>query len=71
MTCAWPGGYNLVPETVAMRSAGHTARSVFDRYNITSEDNLREATKRLNRYMQEKKITLESEASADTDRQTH
>jgi urease alpha subunit len=44
-----------VPETVAMKISGHKTRSVFDRY---SEDDLREAAKRLNRYIQEKTITL-------------
>ena len=63
-----------VPETVAMKISGHKTRSVVDRYNITSEDDLREAAKRLNRYIQEKKVTLtvtpdgfESEKSAETD----
>jgi hypothetical protein len=47
-----------VPETVAMKIWGHKARSVFDRYNITSADDLRETAKRLNRYIQEKKLTF-------------
>ena len=62
-----------VPETVVMKISGHKTRSVFDRYNITSEDDLREAAKRLNRYIQEKKVTLmvtpepvENESSEDT-----
>ena len=37
-----------VPEAVAMKLTGHLTRSVFGRYNITSEADLHDATRKLN-----------------------
>jgi hypothetical protein len=37
-----------VTETVAMKITGHKTRSVFDRYDITSEADLAEAARKLN-----------------------
>jgi len=48
----------MVPETVAMRISGHKTRSVFDRYNVTSEEDLQQAANRLNQYFKEKMVTI-------------
>jgi integrase len=39
-----------VPERVAMQLTGHLTRAVFERYNIVSAGDLREAAQRLDAY---------------------
>ena len=52
-----------VTETVCMKISGHKTRSVFDRYNITSDRDLQEATQKLSAYIQEQKNPVTGKAS--------
>jgi integrase len=47
-----------IPERVAMQISGHKTRTIFDRYHIVSDGDLREAARRLERVMTPQTATI-------------
>jgi hypothetical protein len=58
-----------VSERVAMTVTGHKTRSVFDRYNIVSEADLREASSRISVYLTEREQGEDGHSSGTVGRQ--
>ena len=53
-----------VSETVAMKVSGHKTREVFDRYNITSDADLKDSAVKLARYHEDRRKQVPSEPPA-------
>jgi hypothetical protein len=45
-----------VPERIAMAISGHKTRSIFDRYNIVNEEDIKQGLMQTQAYIEDRKI---------------